>query len=636
MRHKRKLPLIAVLMVLSLLLGGCGNQGEGEKNEDFAYVLNDTQEYAVIVRYKGEGAEVVIPDTLGGKPVHEIAATTFLQAPHVTAISIPAGITKIEDPSFYTLPVLQTITVAEGNVGFTVVDGVLFQKRMKTLYCYPQGREGDQYTVPDSVQSIGACAFYGSPLKKIVLPEKLQKIYASGFENAKHLISITLGSQLSKIYESAFAGCAALLTIQLPDGVTSIGRSCFENCTNLEDIVVPEMVASLGDGAFQGCTSLKTADIRSGEIRRIAERTFQGCTSLSSVKMREQLLGVAAQAFKDCTCLESFPYLSSATVIGWEAFRNCKSLSDITLSQDILSIGGKAFDNTPYLADHEGDYLITEGGVLLAYTGSETEVTVPDGVRAVSYISDHAKRVTLPATVISINEGAFSGNAALKRVDAQDGLTTIENEAFMDCVSLEAFLVPASVAKIGQCAFRGCTGIKEYEVHPSNVTYATDKGVLYSIAEKRLIAYPAASDAERYQVIPSTLSIEEGAFEQAAFLEELDAAMCEELTIIQARAFAGCTSLVKVQFHENMRTLGDYAFENCVSLRDYDMNYALVNIGKGTFKNCTSLKKMTLHQPLARIGADALMGIPDLSLTVFPGKLGERYAQAYGIAFVSE
>ena len=133
MKKFRQIALLLLVAVLAVGLSGCGEQKKEEEHADFAYVMNSTNEYARIVRYKGEGAEVVIPDTLNGKPVKEIGQYTFFNSPQVTSISIPASVTKIEDLSFYTLPKLEKITVAEESVGFIAVDNVLYHKKMGTI-----------------------------------------------------------------------------------------------------------------------------------------------------------------------------------------------------------------------------------------------------------------------------------------------------------------------------------------------------------------------------------------------------------------------------------------------------------------------------------------------------------------------
>lgn len=245
----KKVSLLLVVLVLLLCLTGCDNGGNtqtGEKteakNEEFSYVLNATGEYARIVRYNGENAEVTIPDMLGGKPVQEIGAYTFLNAPHVTAISIPASVKKIEDPSFYTLPLLKQITVAEESISYISVDSVLYHKKMGTIYCYPQGKEGDSYVIPDTVKGIGERAFYNSQLKEITFGAKSAKIYVGAFAESKLLTTVHFSPAVSQIYEEAFKNCVALTNVELPLSVTSIGKECFYGCKELESIVIPENV----------------------------------------------------------------------------------------------------------------------------------------------------------------------------------------------------------------------------------------------------------------------------------------------------------------------------------------------------------------------------------------------------------
>lgn len=51
------------------------------------------------------------------------------------------------------------ITVAKDNAYFADIDGVLFSKDLKRLICYPCGRNGSSYVVPDTVEIIDEYAF---------------------------------------------------------------------------------------------------------------------------------------------------------------------------------------------------------------------------------------------------------------------------------------------------------------------------------------------------------------------------------------------------------------------------------------------------------------------------------------------
>ena len=41
-----------------------------------------------------------------------------------------------------------------------------------------------------------------------------------------------------------------------------------------------------------------------------------------------------------------------------------------------------------------------------------------------------------------------------------NSVTTIENEAFTDCISLTSINIPNSVKNIGENIFKGCTSLK--------------------------------------------------------------------------------------------------------------------------------------------------------------------------------
>lgn len=630
---RRMFKLIFMLSVLALLLSGCSSEKK-EENPDFSYVTNTTNEYVRIIRYKGEGSEVVIPEEIAGKPVKEIAASTFENTPHVTSITIHAGITKIGDPSFQTLPNLKTIQVAEDNVGFTVVDGVLFHKKMKTLYCYPQGLEAESYTVPASVTTIGAQAFVNSPLKSIDLGDNVTKIYAGAFQNSKKLSEIKFSPKTKQIYESAFAGCTALTNVTLPASTTSLGNDCFKGCVGLTEMVLPESVVTLGSGVFMDCTALTRVSVPNKTIQRVAEQSFSGCVSLTDVEFGAELKGIADQAFMNCEKLTSFENLSTVTVLGSQAFAGCTALADATLPDALVTIGSRAFEGTPYLDSLTGDFAMTQNGVVLLYRGTETNVTVPQGATYISRLNDQVQSVTLPEGVIAIADGAFADCVNLEKVALPASLTSIGIEAFKNCERLNDFVIPAAVQTIGTDAFTGCKSITAFRVETGNTAYNVDKGVLYNTRAKYLIAYPAASEMKEYKVMTNCDRISAGAVRGAQNLETFDASGAELMKRVEKYGFADCPKLTTVKFHQDFAVLEDYAFLNCVSLTNYDTNYTMSEIGAGAFMNCKSLTRLTLEQPIAKIGAQAFEGADALELVVYSGTVGEEYAEAYDIRHV--
>ena len=144
--------------------------------------------------------------------------------------------------------------------------------------------------IPNSVTSIGDCAFYGcSGLTELTLPNSVKSIGESAFCGCSGLEKITVESGNSR-YDSrdncnsiidkktntliagcknsvipnsvaridglAFCGCSGLTELTLPNSVKSIGRYAFQGCTGLTELTLPNSVKSIGDGAFAYCSDL--------------------------------------------------------------------------------------------------------------------------------------------------------------------------------------------------------------------------------------------------------------------------------------------------------------------------------------------------------------------------------------------
>lgn len=632
MKKLRKIMLASLLLCICLALTACGSQEAVEEVGDFAYVLNSTGEYARIVRYRGESADAVIPDTLGGKPVKEIGQYTFASATHVKSVSIPASVTKIEDPSFYTLPLLESITVAEDNVGFTVVDGVLYHKKMGTVYCYPQGKTGDIYTMPETVKTIYAHAFYNCQLTEVTMSANVTKVQTGAFAESKKLTTVHFSEKTSQLFESAFENCTVLNSVQLPEKLTSIGANCFRGCTALMELRVPASVNVIDSGAFAGCTSLKTCEVLGAQVQRVAAETFSGDSSLESVSFAANLMGIGKQAFQDCVALTSITLTESLTALEQEAFSGCTVLADVNLPTSVNQVGARAFEGTAYLDAMEGEFAIVHG-ILLAYRGADTEVAIPDGVTNVSYLNANVTKVAVPEGVTSLSAGAFENCAALSEIQLPASLTSLGENCFSNCTNLTNFTVPAGLASMGDGCFSGCLSMKAYDVDSANVNFSVDQGVLYDKIRKWLLWYPCDSDMTAYTMSYGPVKIAEGAVQHARNLVTFDASAAEGVTTFSDYAFADCPNLTTVKVTNSFVGLGDHVFANCTALAEFEIKYTVTEIGEYCFRNCTSLKSMTLDSPVSKIGIGAFDGMTECSFKVAADSTGEEYVKAFGLSY---
>ena len=171
---------------------------------------------------------VTIPNS-----VTSIGAWAFENCTSLTSVTIPNSVTSIGNFAFSGCESLTSINVDENNENYCDINGILFNKDKTELIQYPIGKTDTSYTIPDSVTSIGAWAFY----------------------NCTSLTSVTIPNSVTSIGSYAFYGCKLLTSITIPNSVTSIGSYAFYGCESLTSITIPDSVTCIGDRAFDNCSS---------------------------------------------------------------------------------------------------------------------------------------------------------------------------------------------------------------------------------------------------------------------------------------------------------------------------------------------------------------------------------------------
>ncbi len=95
----------------------------------------------------------------------------------IKTIYIPANVTNIYREAFAFSDSLEAINVAEDNMVYMSVDGVLFTKDMKSMVAYPCGRQSIHYSVPDGVINIPFTILSNvMGLKSIYIPASVELI----------------------------------------------------------------------------------------------------------------------------------------------------------------------------------------------------------------------------------------------------------------------------------------------------------------------------------------------------------------------------------------------------------------------------------------------------------------------------
>ncbi len=244
--------------------------------------------------------------------------------------------------------------------------------------------------------------------------------------NIPHTIK---GVTVTSIGGSAFRYCTSLTSVTIPDSVTSIGGWAFTDCASLTSVTIPDGVTSIGEYTFSWCTSLTSATIPDS-VTSIGEFAFHNCKSLTSMTIPRSVVSIGYDAFGWCESLTSVTILDGVRSIGNSAFTDCKSLTSVTIPNSVTSIGRGAFSSCAsltgiWVAEGNSHYVSDASGVL--FNKDKTTLVQCPGAFAV---------YTIPGSVTSIGDDAFSGCASLTSVTIPDSVTSIGNYAFSCCGSL--------------------------------------------------------------------------------------------------------------------------------------------------------------------------------------------------------
>lgn len=448
---------LAILLAVTNMTFGMEVQAEETSVEgDYEYSVNKDGNSVTILKYNGDGEEVIIPEKINGKAVAGIEDTAFLSYEKLKNVLIPKSVTYIGINPFEGCTNLEEIQVETGNVKYDSREGcnAVIETASGTLI------SGCKNTViPESVSTIGDCAFGGcKELKSIIIPESVINISWEAFDSCSGLTKLKIPSSVKKIGDEAFSGCDGLESIIVDtENKTYDSR---ENCNGIintasntlvfgcKNTIIPQSVTSIGAGAFFACRSLTKMSIP-GNVTVIEECAFSLCEGLEEIIISEGVTEIRMEAFNTCRNLRSVQVPSSITSIGDSAFAFCSSLTSIKIPAAVRSIGNGAFTACVSL----GTISVDSGNKTYDSRGNCNAVIDT----ASNTLISGCKNTVIPASVIKIGKGAFTSCRSLTSIAIPSSVKSIEEDAFSWCIGLTSVTIPNSVTMIGEDAFSFCS-----------------------------------------------------------------------------------------------------------------------------------------------------------------------------------
>jgi hypothetical protein len=139
-----------------------------------------------------------------GSLLETIGSNAFSET-NIEEIMLPSKVENIGSPLFYNCKRLKNIYVQVGNINFSTVDGVLYNRYKTKLIIYPSGKKDTEYTLLEEVLEVSNHAFYNNEhLTKIVLNDNLEKIGILAFARMKKVETLIVPLSVDIIETDAF------------------------------------------------------------------------------------------------------------------------------------------------------------------------------------------------------------------------------------------------------------------------------------------------------------------------------------------------------------------------------------------------------------------------------------------------
>lgn len=234
----------------------------------------------------------------------------------------------------------------------------------------------------------------------------------------------------------------------------------------------------------------------------------------------------------------------------------------------------------------------------------DTPLQISNGV--VTGIEDGFTEAVFPASVKRIQKGAFKNNMQIRKLTLNEGLETIEEEAF-SFSSLAEINFPSTLKDISKYAFYGCSNLSTANLSSTKVSALPEgsfgfsglQSVVFpsSLTDIGAQAFLNTTNLTSIEIPVNVKSVGSEAFRETGAISVL---LPNNLSLMEQRVFYLCPNLQQVNTHGAIMqddpngTMRESCFEGCSELAVFEIPQNIRRIGQGTLAKNTKVKNITI------------------------------------------
>jgi hypothetical protein len=543
--------------------------------------------YGVEYSYDGKTLECCPDDFEGEYVVPEgvvkIGSNAFQGCIGLTSIVVPCSVHEIQSEAFSGCTSLKSIEIPNGVIdhqAFMNCTGLVYVKldagvRSIGWSAFENCTNLESIQIGSGVSEICHRAFYNCCcLKEIVIPRRVSTIMSSTFAKCSNIESVEIRGNLTTIEDRAFYFCGNLVSIDLPDSIIEIGESAFgyckslvsvhipyslkqikrwtfNNCESLSSVMIPDNVETIENGAFSICNGMTSIFIGKG-VSKIGDSALQYCSKLSKIQVSEEnivyssLDGVLFD--KERTILLMYPenmigiYVIPYGVrhIDAGAFYHSK-ITNITIPHTVESIGRMAFSRCLDLTTINIPRSVTEIGEMAFHKCENLKSIVVDednpnfcSIENVLFDKEQTTLIKCP----NIIEGSYRIPGTVKK---------ISKAAFEGCNKITSIKISGALSIIEEMAFSECSSINAFYVDEENLSFSSKEGVLYNKDKTELVLFPNTYEGD-YSIPDGVTTIKTCAFDSCKALTSLT--IPNTVKKVEGGCLLGCVGLDTIKIPE--------------------------------------------------------------------------------------